>query len=369
MTSSEPTFRGRLKKRMNAQYHTDSRHSDLHQWKKRLDSGAHLVPIIYFMTMMLSMWLCFVLWYVNDRDFQSLCMDIYDRPEQCHSSREWTFPTISYTGQRSPEWYIFSVALSIGSVMQFMTVYYVHRRAWAAALFDNRGPRQGTLESEPRIYCIPCCCCSEGFGCTSKTCRPKLKCMLKASEITGYISAFFLFFVGWARMTYSYQLHNLCAYLFFGGGLIYMPLFTLAQHQIKKKCPARFKAPWRYFAKVTVIVCLIIFGIGYMFVVLDLMSNCGENWATSGIRRTGFPIGEYLAAHFVGVFLLTHFEDIRHDSWYLKDQIERLEISKSGVNSVNSRAHTTGNAGFGSAAVHSAQPDGVSTFPAPHSYI
>lgn len=147
-------------------------------------------------------------------------MDIYDDPDRCHSSREWTFPTISYTAQRNPEWLIFSTAISIGAVLQAFTVYYVHRRAWATALFDNRGNRRGTLMSEPRAFCIPfCCCTSSSRFCGDRTHRPQLKGVLKTSEMLGYISAFFFFWVGWARMTYSYQLHNLCAFIFFGTGV------------------------------------------------------------------------------------------------------------------------------------------------------
>lgn len=292
-------------------------------------------------------------------------MDIYDDPEKCAADREWTFPTISYTGQRDPEWYIFSVTLSIGSILQFIIVYLVHRRAWAAAVYDNVGEKRGTLKSDPRVFCLPCCCCSGAFGCSNSRGRPKLKCMLKTSEIVGYMSSFFLFWIGWARQTYSYELHNLVAYMFFLCGIIYLPLFTLAQHQIKKKCPAKFVAPWRYIVKLMVCACLVVIGVTYVFVFLAMLNDTCNEWASSMVRRTGLPVGEYLAAHFVGIYVLSHFEDIRQDNWYLKQQVQESLARKA----TTTRPYATSNRAYQAQSVSGIMPDGVSTFAAPQTEI
>lgn len=144
-----------------------------------------------------------------------------------------------------------------------------------------------------------------------------------------------------------------------------MPLFTLAQHQIKKKCPAAFKAPWRYIVKVTVCAVLLIIGLTYLFLLLSVAYTCGgDNWGTSQARRTGFPVGEYIAAHFVGFFVLTHYEDIRQDNWYLQHQIGYSAVKLA---SLSSRPRAVGNAGFQSASASAVQPDGISTFAAPGS--
>lgn len=351
------SFWNKAQVRMKAKYVDDAHENKDHELHSVKKAGAHWVPIIYFSIIFVSMWSTFAMWYINDRKFRDVCMDIYDDPVICGDDREWTFPTISYTGQRNPEWYVFSVGLSIGSVLQFIVVYYVHRRAWAAALFANRGIRKGTLDTEPRVFCIPLCCCSSAF-CGGKRMRPQLKCMLKTSEIMGYISAFFLFWVGWARMTYSYELHNLVAYLFFLAGIVYLPLFTLAQHQIKKKCPAKFKSPWRYFVKVTVVTCLAIIGLTYVFLMLDLLYDSCNKWSSSMFRRTGLPVGEYLAAMLVGVYLLSHYEDIRQDNWYLSKQIESAAAARARI----SRPVATSNAGYSAQGLYA---DGVSTFAAP----
>jgi len=317
------------------QYVADCENSkEKHSIRPFFSCGAHLFPFFMCVTIASTLVACLAMYYRFDRQAIEICKKSYQPDDACQHSKMWIVPTVSYTGQSDPEWLIFGSGLSVGAIFYALSVYYSHRRAWAAALYKNVAVgKAGKLLTDPRVFCVPCCCCTskedpEGdeknqflrvcFCSTSA--RPSLRLMLKVSETCGYISAFFLFFVGWARMTWSYEVHNVTALGFFAPGIIYMPVYTLAQHQIKKKCPAKFFHVWRYIFKVTVCACLIVIGLTYVFVYLDLQLTCGSDWATSNFRRIGFSVGEYLAVGFIGLFLLSHVDDIRCEKWYLQSQ-------------------------------------------------
>lgn len=305
----------------------------------------------------------------------------------CRSDKTWLFPTISFTGQRSPEWFIFSIGLNIAGALMMWTVHLVHRRFWAAACFNNVDPDlPGKLITDPRVFCVPCCVCTDkdeyGEFCPlclcSRDTRPSLKCMMKTSEIAGMVSGFFLMWVGWARMTYSASLHNYTAYTFFAAGILYLPMITLVQHQIRKKCPAYFLHPWRYFIKVMSICCLIIIGLTYLFVFAEIFASCkykGENeWKTAKAYRLGFPIGEWIAALFIGIFIFTHVEDIRIDRWTSDRSLEtpNQKIGRKSMavrvirdKPVEDNATVTPNQAFSGPHVSQPTADYVTTFNLP----
>lgn len=336
--------------------------------------GLHLLPLASVVLIIITLSTCLAMWYEKDRSSQKLCMDIYNDAEHCREDTSWIVPTISFTGQRDPEWLIFSIGLTIGGILMMAVVHLVHRRAWAAATYSNRDlVQRGKLMTDPRVFCVPCCCCTDNnetprfMMCPcGRTWRPTLKCMLKCSEVAGTVSSFFLIFVGWARMTYSYNLHNLVAYVFFGGGIIYIPLFTLCQHNIRLKCPSEFRGDWRFKWKVGFVACLIVIALTFAAVFLDLFLSC-EEWKTSRARRVGFPVGEYIAATFIGFFILTHIEDIRQDDWaYAKEHKysaqqfraeRRSTVSSTDVNDARPSAAPI--------SLVESQPDYVSTFKPP----
>eukprot|EP00040_Diaphanoeca_grandis_P024782 m.136687 g.136687 ORF g.136687 m.136687 type:complete len:382 (+) comp29871_c0_seq1:56-1201(+) len=343
MDEPEPKKRGKIKERASWQYIKVDVHSvENHNVQPFFSCGAHLFPFFMFVTIVTTLVTLLVMYYRLDRQAYDICWSAYHDEEECTHDKTWIVPTISYTGQSDPEWMIFGVGLSLGAVLFAFSVYFVHRRAWAVALYKNvAAGRAGKLMTDPRVFCIPCCCCSSKehhngdnksrffAPCfCSPTSRPSLRALLKLTESLGYISSFFLFFVGWARMTWSWEIHNFVAFGFFGSGILYIPLFALAQHQIKKKCPAKFSNPWRYVFKITAVASLCIIAVAYAGVFFDLWLTCGAEWSTSYGRRIGFPVGEYLAAGFVGLFIFSHMEDIRVDVWYLKEQ-QKLQFQRA----------------------------------------
>lgn len=81
---------------------------DTAETKPFFSLGWHLVPVAFIIDILVTLVTCLVLWYKKDRSAEDLCMDIYDDPEICMFDRAWIVPTISFTGQRTPEWYVVS---------------------------------------------------------------------------------------------------------------------------------------------------------------------------------------------------------------------------------------------------------------------
>lgn len=112
---------------------------------------------------------------------------------------------------------------------------------------------------------------------------------------------------------HTISLHNTFGFLFFFSFILYIGMFTLNQHNIKEKLPGEFPAPWRIIVKKAVILSLGVIGIflALLFLV-EVGQNC-YNYYTSNLFTWGFSAAEFASAFLVGIFALTHIEDIRQE--------------------------------------------------------
>ena len=227
------------------------------------------------------------------------------QPTVCARGRR-VVPTPSYAAVSSPEFFILAFSLSLSAALGIFTVYHVHRGAASLARYGNVSyANRGNLVTSPKLYCIPLCMC--------RCMRPNLFRMLMWSEVAGYFAFVFLLGVGWCRLSFSYQLHWVCLYLFDASAWIYMVIFTLCQHNIRKKCPAAFHGPWRYRLKAAVLVAGAVVATVNIALSVHLAVEHGDDddaLETSDVRRVGYPVMEWIAYLLFIVFLYSNAGDV-----------------------------------------------------------
>eukprot|EP00041_Stephanoeca_diplocostata_P009968 m.157427 g.157427 ORF g.157427 m.157427 type:complete len:361 (-) comp17970_c0_seq2:957-2039(-) len=268
-----------------------------------LSCGPHWWPVLFFMIVLIGGLLNLWLYFSKNRAdlWEADCVDINGvGNDRCQSGAKPKLPSISRTGQESPENIIFGIYCTIGGIALMFTNYYIHKTTWARVRFLD-----GIYIIRPLVYCFPF---------THRFFRPRLVVMLAATKWITYLAALFFITQSWIPMDKKTNiLHNTFAFLFFAAFILYIGMFTLNQHNIKEKLPGAFPAPWRIIVKKSVVLSLVVVGI---FLALLFFAEVGEscyNYYTSNLFTWGFSAAEYASAFLVGIFVLTHVEDIRQE--------------------------------------------------------
>lgn len=144
--------------------------------------GPHWWPVLFILVVLIGGTLNLWFYYSKDRGdlWEADCIEINGvGHERCQSGAKPKLPSISRTGQESPEYIIFGVYCSVGGIALMFTNYYIHKTTWARVRFLD-----GIEIISPLVYCFPF---------THRFFRPRLIVMLTVTKWTTYLCA--LFFV------------------------------------------------------------------------------------------------------------------------------------------------------------------------------